>query len=42
VRDIKAGESVRKYGEVIGHATQDISLGGHVHTQNISDRVHEK
>ncbi|MCB7319118.1 UxaA family hydrolase [Lacrimispora sp. 210928-DFI.3.58] len=40
VRDIKCGENVHKYGEVIGHATEDICLGGYVHAHNVSDRVH--
>lgn len=31
------GENVLKYGEVIGRALQDIPVGDHVHTQNISD-----
>ena len=41
VRDIPAGQPVLKYGEVIGHATVDISKGDHVHVDNISDFVHE-
>lgn len=36
VRDITRGELVRKYGEVIGIATQDISKGSHVHEHNIA------
>ena len=31
VRDIKKAESLRKYGEIIGKATQDIPRGRHVH-----------
>ena len=33
--DIKAGEKVLKYGQVIGGATRDIAAGEHVHTHNI-------
>ncbi len=32
---ISASAKVRKYGEVIGTATQNISAGGHVHVHNI-------
>lgn len=35
LRDIKAGESVIKYGRVIGIATRDIKMGQHVHTHNL-------
>ena len=35
VRLIAAGESVIKYGEVIGRATADIRPGQHVHVHNI-------
>ena len=33
--DIKNGEAVLKYGEVIGVATVDIGAGRHVHTHNV-------
>lgn len=33
---MQKGESVRKYGEVIGVAKADISLGDKVHIENIS------
>ncbi len=33
---IKKGEPVRKYGQVIGAATQDIEPGRHVHVQNVA------
>ncbi|HZZ87813.1 MAG TPA: altronate dehydratase family protein [Caulobacteraceae bacterium] len=36
VRPIRAGETVRKYGQVIGVATVDIAAGAHVHTQNLA------
>ena len=32
--DIKAGENIIKYGSPIGHATEDIKAGEHVHTHN--------
>lgn len=35
LRDIQQGESVIKYGEVIGVATRPIRQGQHVHTQNV-------
>jgi altronate hydrolase len=33
---IAAGETVRKYGQVIGAATADIPRGGHVHSHNLA------
>lgn len=35
IREIKKGEKVFKYGEIIGKATQDICLGEHVHINNL-------
>ena len=35
LRDIKEGEKVKEYGEIIGRATKDISKGSHVHVHNI-------
>jgi altronate hydrolase len=35
LRYIAAGEPVRRYGQVIGFATDDILPGEHVHTQNL-------
>ncbi len=32
--DIKAGDYVVKYGEIMGYATRDISAGCHVHDHN--------
>jgi altronate hydrolase len=32
---VRAGAPVRRYGQVIGFATQDIAVGDHVHTQNL-------
>ena len=37
-RDIAAGESVRKYGEVIGVATATIPAGTHVHVHNLKSQ----
>jgi altronate hydrolase len=36
VRAIRAGSPVRRYGQVIGVATQDIAPGQHVHTHNLA------
>ena len=33
--DIKPGEAIVKYGEVIGRATKHISTGCHVHIHNV-------
>jgi altronate dehydratase small subunit len=35
IRDIRMGEEVLKYGEVIGRATREIQSGAHAHVQNI-------
>jgi len=35
LQDIPRDSKVIKYGEVIGVATEDISMGSHVHTHNI-------
>lgn len=39
LRDIKAGENIIKYGMPIGHATQDIPCGTHIHTQNLKTNL---
>jgi altronate hydrolase len=36
VRAVRAGAPVRRYGQVIGVATQDIAPGQHVHTHNLA------
>ena len=36
IRDITKTEPLRKYGEIIGKATQDISQGSHVHDHNMA------
>ena len=35
---IAVGEVVRRYGETIGLATEEIAAGQHVHTHNLGDR----
>ena len=35
LRDIRKGENIIKYGEVIGRATMDIKKGEHVHIHNV-------
>ena len=37
--DIKEGENIIKYGNPIGHATEDISTGAHVHTHNMKTNL---
>ena len=39
LRDIPKGENVIKYGNPIGHATQDIKKGEHVHTHNLATNL---
>ena len=39
IRDIAVGESIIKYGQPIGHATQNIKAGEHVHTHNIKTNL---
>jgi altronate hydrolase len=36
LRSLGAGDPVRRYGQIIGFATQTIEPGAHVHTQNVS------
>ncbi|HCU07875.1 MAG TPA: D-galactarate dehydratase [Clostridiales bacterium] len=36
LKDIAQGESIFKYGEVIGQATQPIGPGQHVHVHNVA------
>lgn len=37
--DIKAGENIIKYGNPIGHATDDIKKGDHVHSHNMKTNL---
>ena len=39
VRDINSGENIIKYGNPIGHATEDIKAGEHVHTHNMKTNL---
>lgn len=39
LRDIAAGENIIKYGNPIGHATQDIKKGDHVHSHNVKTNL---
>lgn len=39
LRDIAAGENIIKYGNPIGHATQDIAKGEHVHSHNMKTNL---
>src|SRR5262245_57422028 len=39
---IRKGEAVRKYGQVIGFASQDIQPGGWVHTHNVAVEKFER
>jgi altronate dehydratase small subunit len=38
VVNIKKGEDILKYGEVIGAAVKDISIGEHVHVHNLEGK----
>lgn len=42
VKDIKEGEPVIKYGEVIGRATKDIKAGEWVHSHNLKSHLNEE
>lgn len=42
LKDIKAGEPVIKYGEVIGRATKDIKAGEWVHSHNLKSHLNEE
>ena len=42
VRPIAKGEAVRKYGQIIGFASSDIPVGGHVHVHNVSADAFER
>lgn len=38
LNDLKAGDTVIKYGEDIGRMTGDAEKGGHVHTHNLKTK----
>ena len=35
LQDLAEGETIRKYGEAVGHATVSIRAGTHVHIHNL-------
>jgi altronate hydrolase len=39
LREIHEGENIVKYGTLIGHATEEIAKGAHVHTQNVKTNL---
>lgn len=39
IRDIAKGENIIKYGNPIGHATEDIKAGDHVHSHNVKTNL---
>lgn len=41
LKDIKKGETIIKYGQIIGRATCDIKKGDWVHTQNVKSHLDE-
>ncbi len=41
LRDIKKGETIIKYGEIIGRATKDILEGEWIHTHNVKSHLDE-
>ncbi len=40
--DIKKGEDILKYGYPIGHASEDIKKGSHVHTHNVQTNLSDE
>ncbi len=38
-RDIARGENIIKYGQPVGHATQDIRKGEHIHSHNLKTNL---
>ena len=42
IRDIRSGEYIIKYGEIIGRATSDIKVGEWVHTHNVKSHLDEE
>lgn len=39
INKIKKGDSIIKYGQIIGFANKDIEIGEHVHVHNVEDPV---
>src|SRR5882757_6773459 len=42
LRDLRAGDRVLRYGQVIGFAGRDIAVGEHVHLHNLEYREFER
>src|SRR5580700_6032051 len=42
LRPIKKGDAIYKYGQIIGFASADISVGGHVHVHNVAADAFER
>jgi len=42
LNSIQEGEKIMKYGQIIGIATEDISIGDWVHTHNITSHYLEE
>jgi altronate hydrolase len=42
LKAIKKGDAVYKYGQIIGHASQDIQPGDHVHVHNVGAEAFER
>jgi altronate hydrolase len=42
LRDIRKGEAIYKYGQIIGFANQAITAGSHVHVHNVSADAFER
>jgi altronate hydrolase len=42
LRDMTAGQAVRRYGQIIGFTTQAIASGEHVHTHNLAARSFDR
>ena len=42
LRDVAAGESILKYGQIIGTTTAAIPAGAHVHVQNLGMGAHKQ
>jgi altronate hydrolase len=41
-KDISAGQTIIKFGQIIGYATQEIQAGQHVHVQNCAMGEHDQ
>src|SRR5256885_13021405 len=42
LHDIRKGEAVYKYGQIIGFASEDIPAGSHVHVHNLAADAFER